>query len=210
MRFVISSAAAVFVVCSATQVWAQECAGTVQFEEDFASLDQWGGANKNFEAGGGKATLKLEVNKFWYAWNSAFAFPSADYCVDVTLTNETADPRASAAGPMFWIKDNNNFYVFVIEPSGRYWVGRMLDGKWAPNPINAKESPDIKKGTNQTNKLGVRFQGQSVTLFINGKEQTKGKLQAPLGSSYVGIFALSAEKSADTWDFTNIKVTEAK
>lgn len=95
----------------ATQAMAQDCSGTVLFEDTFASLDpSWGTGGKNFASAGGKATMSLEANNYWWAWNAAWAFPAnADVCVDVTLASETADPKLAAGGVMFWVKDNANF-----------------------------------------------------------------------------------------------------
>lgn len=56
----------------------------------------------------------------------------------------------------------------------------------------------------------MRFEGQTVTLFINGKEQSKQKLQAPGGPSYIGLYAQAAEKSANHCDFSKLKVTGVK
>lgn len=76
--------------------------------------------------------------------------------------------------------------------------------------MTTKQSADIQQGANKTNNLHVRFEGQTVTLFINGKEKNKQKLQAPGGPSYIGLYAQAAEKSADQWDFSKLKVTEVK
>jgi hypothetical protein len=197
---------------SATAALAQDCTGNVLFEDNFETFDpSWGETNKNVQGGGGKATLNADKDSYYWTWNGGFAYPTtADVCVDVTLNSDTPDANTAGAGPMFWIKDNNNFFLFAVTPDGRYWVSRRLDGKWAPNPISMKPSPDVKKGPHQTNSLHVHFEGQNVTLFVNGKEQTKIKLQSPGGSNYAGIFAQSDEKYPSTWDFTKFKVTEPK
>jgi hypothetical protein len=146
----------------------------------------------------GKATMDVEANELWWVWNSGWAFPaSADVCVDVAMGNSSADSKTPAAGVMFWVTDNANFYVFMVAPNGDYWISRRLDGKWAVNPTPTKQSADIVQGANKTNNLHVRFEGQTVTLFFNGKEQSKQKLQAP-------------EKSAIRWDFSKLKVTGVK
>jgi hypothetical protein len=194
-----------------TPVAAHACTGTALFEDAFASLDSgWGdGAGGRLKVADGKATISLPANALWWVWNSGWAFPAAvDLCVDATTLSDTADPVSSAAGLVFWVKDNGNFYVFNVSSAGTYWISRLLDGKWAKNPADAVASPDIRKGPNQTNSLRVKSDGANVAFFINGKEQTKLKLQPPGKSSYVGLFGQSAVKSADSWEFTKLKVTE--
>ena len=77
----------------------------------------------------------------------------------------------------------------MMTANGDFRVSRRLDGKWAANPVPVKQSADIQQGANKTNKLRVRFEGQTLTLFINGKEQSNQRLQAPGGSTCVGIYA---------------------
>ncbi len=89
-------------------------------------------------------------------------------------------------------------------------IATQAMAQWAMNPVATKQSADIQQGAGKTNNLHVRFEGPTVTLFINGKEQSKQKLQAPGGPSYVGIYAQAAEKSANHWDFSKLKVTEVK
>ncbi len=195
----------------ATQAMAQDCGGKALFEDAFASLDPSWGEAKNLQVAGGKATMSVEANAVWWVWNSAWAFPAnADVCVDVALQNGAADSKIPAAGVMFWVTDNANFYVFMVAPTGDYWISRLLDGKWAMNPVATKQSADVQQGAGKTNNLHVRFEGPTVTLFINGKEQSQQKLQPPSGPSYVGLYAQAEEKSANRWDFSKLKVTEVK
>ena len=204
------TASVLFLATTISSALAQECSGAVQFDDAFETLDPgWGKADEFVKASGGKLTVKAEPNLTMLAPNMAFAFTSGEVCTDLTLTNETADPRAATAGLLFWYSDKKNFYKASITPAGDLSVSRLLDGKWVTAyPYTA--SPDVKKGANQANSLAVRFEGQSVTVFVNGKEQTKLKLQPPSGQTFIGAYVGSPEESSDAWDFTKFRVTAVK
>lgn len=200
---------AVFAFSAAFTPWAAlACEGTKsQFDDDFKVADaSWGSTNENMQIGDGKLTFKLKPNDLYWSWNSSFAFTSGMVCATYKIDNDTADPKNSAAALMFWVKDNQNFYTFKMTPSGDYWIGRLLENKWVPSSIGVKNTPDVKKGKDEKNELGVRFEGQQVTLFLNGKPLTKFRAQGPDGQSFVGVYAQSAEKSADTYEFSDFKV----
>jgi hypothetical protein len=203
-----------FLVCAALlspRVAAEDCTGEVLFEEPFETLEaSWGPASETISAGDGKATLTPGINNTYWAWNTAFSLPEGELCAEVTQASDTADPKLSAAGLMFWIKDNANFYVLLIDPSGEYRVARYLDGAWAQNPLPSTPSSDLRTGNGETNSLAVRFAASTVTIFINGSEQTSLQMQAPGGASYVGIYAQSAKESADTWEFSKLRVSDLK
>lgn len=190
---------------------AADCTGNVLFDEPFNELDaSWGPASDNLWAGDGKAALKPSIDNIFWAWNTAFSLPEGELCADVTQASDTADPKLSASGLMFWIKDNANFHVLLVNAAGEYWVGRYLDGKWAQNPLPNTASSDLRTGNGETNSLAVRFAGSTVTIIINGSEQTSLQLQAPGGSSYIGIYAQSARESSDIWEFAKLRVSDLK
>lgn len=186
--------------------WA--CPGTKsQFEDDFKVADSaWGTPNENLQIGDGKLTFKLKQNDLYWSWNGAFAFTSGVACATFKILNDTADPKNSAAAIMFWVKDNQNFYTFKMSPSGDYWIGRLIDNKWVASSMGVKNAADIKKGKDATNEIGVKFDGQQVTLYLNDKELTKIRAQSPDGQSFAGVYAQSAEKSADIYEMSNFKV----
>lgn len=207
-RLLKSFAALAFAVTVAPWSSALACQGTkAQFDDDFKTADPgWGNPNETMQIGDGKLTFKMKTNDLYWSWNSSFAYSSGMVCAEFKLVGDTADPKSSAAALMFWVKDGQNFYTFKVTPSGDYWVGRLLDNKWVPSSIGVKNSPDLKKGKGDVNEIAVKFEGQQLTLYVNGKEQVKFRAQSPEGQSYAGMYAQSAEKSADTYEFSNFKV----
>jgi hypothetical protein len=192
---------------------AQDCSGAIQFDDNFATLDPgWGPADEFVKVEDGKLVLKGPDNQnagYIGVTNSAFAFSSGEFCADATLVTEPNDATKSLGGLTFWSADSKNYYQLLIGPLGEFTLSRVLDGNWArPVPIPITASADVKKGANQTNSLAVRFEGNSVVIFINGKEQTKLKLQGPRGPSNIGFAQESGTAKGDVWTFSNVRVAD--
>ena len=132
---------------------ASACRGEkVLFEDDFSFHDRsWGTASEAFEIKDGKATFKPKPNQVFWSWNPAFAFDDADVCVELTLVQSTDELR-SGAGIMFWIKDNANYFTFIIASNGYYMVRRQVGGAWLADIIgwDFKQTRSSKVRTKRT------------------------------------------------------------
>ena len=192
---------------------AAACKGDkVLFEDDFSLHDHsWGAPEPRFlELYGGKATARPKPDSSYWQWNSGFAFLDADICLTVTLI-ETTDPAKSDAGLMFWIMDNDNFFVFRIASNGKYQVIRQVGGQWAQPVIPWTDSDAIKKGPNQPNTLRLTLKGGSIAVAINDKDL--GRFQAqppPKRAGFIGLYATSGPDKPSIWRLTNLKVTNVK
>ena len=68
----------------------------------------------------------------------------------------------------------------------------------------------LKAGTEPTQQIEVRLEGQTVTVEINDKQVIKFRGQAPGRPSSIGLMAGSAPTSTDPWAFSDLKVTNIK
>ena len=181
------------------------------FDDDFTTHDLilWGKPDKSFEIKSGRAQFRPEPNHLWWSWNTIFAFDDADICVTITLI-ETTDPTRSYGGLMFWVKDNDNFYSLDIASNGYFQVRRKLAGKWTPGVLPWTQTDALKRGPNQPNKVRVSVKSQTVAVQINDTEVARFRAQPPDQPSFIGLLAASAAAKADTWNFSDLKVTDAK
>ena len=60
-------------------------------------------------------------------------------------------------------------YVFGFSCDGNYRYYRMDSGNYV-SLQNWKPTPFLKQGPNQTNKIGVRAEGDAFTIYVNGNE----------------------------------------
>lgn len=83
-----------------------------------------------------------------------------------------ARPIVSSAngyyGLLCRIQDNQNFYYFVVQPTGNYVIGKFKDGEFQPLfPEGLRTSDAIKQG-NQTNRIQADCVGNILRLHVNG------------------------------------------
>ena len=84
-------------------------------------------------------------------------FGDADYCLTVRMPNARATTTtrwpARSSGP----KDYDNYYMFMITPSGFAEITRKVNGKWI-DVIDWQHDADIKRDAGSNNVLRVRDQ----------------------------------------------------
>ena len=98
-----------------------------------------------------------------------------------------------AYGIIFRVPDletPNQGYLFAVNCEGAYslrrWNGRVGKGFWA-TLINWKYTDALFDGPNQSNIIGVKVVGRSLTLYINGK-YINNIYDATYGDGYIGVF----------------------
>jgi hypothetical protein len=98
-----------------------------------------------------------------------------------------------AYGMIFRIPDletPNQGYLFAVNCDGAYslrrWNGKTDPGFWA-TLINWKYTDALHDGVNQTNRIGVKAIGRSLSLYINDK-WVNNIYDATYGEGYIGVF----------------------
>ena len=68
--------------------------------------------------------------------------------------------------------EKGDFYLFKVSGDGYVWIGRYVDEVEDQTIIGKHwfESPAVKKGLNQTNKLRVNAESGNLIFFINDSE----------------------------------------
>ena len=111
------------------------------------------------------------------------------------------------AGPIFWQKDYDNYYMFMITPSGFAELARKHEGKWI-SVIDWRPDQNIKQQPGSNNVLRVVSKGNTITAFINDVRFAAVKGQMPDGGGRIGMRAQSEQNQVDTWKFSALKVTD--
>ncbi len=187
---------------------AMACKGDkVLFSDDFKQVDtSWGFDSPDVSVEEGKVKVKPKPNISNLLMYKAILFTNADYCITVRTPNSLSDSDNTMAGPLFWATDYDNYYMFMITPSGYAEITRKVKGKWI-DVIEWKQEPNIKRDPGAKNVLDVETDGDTITAYINDQKFASVKGQAPEGGGQIGMRAQSEKDQVDTWKFTALKVT---
>ena len=108
------------------------CKGSkVLFSDDFKQVDSsWGFDSPDVQVEEGKVKVKPQPDISNLLIYKGILFGDADYCITVRTPNLLSDHDNTMAGPIFWAKDYDNYYMFMITPSGFAELTRKVGGKW--------------------------------------------------------------------------------
>lgn len=184
--------------------------GRLLFEDKFTDHDpMWGTKDGEVKISGGEAEFDPNPGTSALRWNRAFVFSDMDACLTVRPANNTINPTASYAGLLFWVQDSRNYYQAVVAPNGYFTVARIVDGKVvAKRPVAWTKVAAVNTGSKERNTLRVTIKGPQAEIAINGKPAASFHGDPPVGASYIGMLAASADtKKGDTWTVSDLKVT---
>lgn len=205
MRLTLSAGIAAAALMAATPAFA--CGtGKVLFSDDFKQVDaSWGFDSPDVQVEEGKVKVKPQPDISNLLVYKGILFTDADYCLTVRMPNKLTDNDNTMAGPIFWAKDYDNYYMFMITPSGFAEITRKVNGKWI-DVVEWKQDADIKRPTGSQNLLEVKTDGSTISTFINGQPFASVKGQAPDGGGQIGMRAQSEKDQTDTWKFSQLQV----
>ena len=181
--------------------------GKVLFSDDFKQVDaSWGFDSPDVSVEEGKVKVKPQPDISNLLVYKGILFTDGDYCLTVRTPNKLSDNDNTMAGPIFWAKDYDNYYMFMITPSGFAEITRKVNGRWI-DVVEWKQDDNIKRATGSQNLLEVKTDGSTISTLINGQPFASVKGQAPDGGGEIGMRAQSEKNQVDTWKFSALQVT---
>ncbi len=188
---------------------ASACQGAkTLFSDNFREVDaSWGLDSPDVQVEDGKVKVKAQPDISNLLIYKGVLFSDADLCVSVRMPNVVANSDNTMAGPIFWAKDYDNYYMFMVTPSGYAELTRKAGGKWI-DVIAWRQDTNIKRDAGSTNVLQVETRGDTITAMINGAKFASVKGQGPEGGGQIGMRAQSEKDQVDTWKFSALKVTD--
>jgi hypothetical protein len=170
--------------------------GTPLFSDDFSDPESgWGKSSdekveRRYE-GGEYVILVKKDNWAAWAWGTEEMF--ADFALEAEV-RQVEGPESAKFGLVFRHRDNDNFYYFRISGSGKYQVGKQVNGEWQDiGDMKWTPSSHIKTG-GATNHLKVVCQGPQIALYVNGQHLTTVSDDS-FAEGEVGLIAETAEGS---------------
>jgi hypothetical protein len=203
MEFRTIAAALVSLAIAASPALA--CKGEEIFQDDFSSADGPWQEGPWFKITGGAVEAKLEAGKGAFFPYLGGNFKEFDACVDITnpaVKNPEAPP---VAGFGFWIKDYSNMTLVLSVPLGAMFALRATNGRvLTASPVRKHDA--IKTAPGATNTYRVTVKGGNVTFYAN--DQRVGAFKGTPDDTVMGFYAESERDQANTWKFSNFKLTE--
>ena len=174
---------------------AHACQGAkTLFTDNFKEVDaSWGLDSPDVSVEDGKVKVKAQPDISNLLIYKGLLFTDADYCLNIRMPNVVSNSDNTMAGPIFWAKDYDNYYMFMITPSGYAELTRKVDGKWL-DVIPWRADSNIKRDAGTTNTVQVETNGDTITAMINGAKFAAVKGQMPDGGGQVGMRAQSEKE----------------
>lgn len=201
-------AASMFVICLFFVIGAPNLGAAqgqqVLFEDNFTTLDPgWGLPGEFMRAEQNRLILTPEDSQCRTRLYQGDVFDDFDYQVKIRMAKKVGPMVLS--GVVFWAKDYDNRYDFVVNQAGQFAITRHTGKRTLPLQ-SWTDSPAIKKGEGETNLFRVVAKGNQVTLFVNGTQVYALKGFPPPGGSLIGFIGCSSQGSRNVFEISGLKV----
>ncbi len=182
--------------------------GDPTFQDTFKNSDNWGlTADKHsdmFIQDGNLVMKAFNADQF-DSW--ALTWPkTANFYIELTATPETCGGLDRYGLMLRAKRDASVGYLFGFSCDGRYSF-RKWDGVKYTRDVDWTKNSAILKGADQTNRLGVKAEGDHFTLYANGVKLTDFH-DASYSTGYFGVFIAAAETANFTTNASEIDYWE--
>jgi hypothetical protein len=169
----------------------------VVFEDRFdANIHQWleeSTSDYSFEVKEGKYIIEQKTEGGRFASRPIAINQTDDFKIECTL-QKINGINGYAYGPVWGLKDYNNYHYFWITGDGRFVVGKIENGKFIDTISWAEPNIPINK-FNSTNRLTIKKERDQVQYFINDNFVGKTRFE-PFFGSFVGFFVWNKQRIA--------------
>lgn len=184
--------------------------GTVVYSDDFHSMGSgWGSPNKTGFVKDGVMEFSSDPERAHTRFNTevrerSFS-PRALIRAELTLPSPVG--KNHSGGPMFWVKDNDEYYNFLIDGAGRFAVFRRKDGKFI-SLVNWTNASAIETADGALNRLEIVDEGFNAYLLINGLMVTHLSVPQIGSADKIGLYCQSVDKAGATCRFSRFEISE--
>lgn len=105
------------------------------------------------------------------------------------------------------IRDEQNFYYFVIQSDGEYAIGKKKNGQFLSFFTERMESNAVKQG-NQTNRLQADCTGNTLRFYVNDVKLAE-VTDTEFSSGFSGLVAVALDTQGLEVIFNNFLITTA-
>lgn len=134
-----------------------------------ASNDELTSVNSDWSSGSScqfsPAGLQVSVAQATSIQNCYKSGQFGESAYQVTMSISQGD----CGGLNFRRADNQNYNIFEVCQNGTYDLSQLVGNQWKSLYSTNHSSPAIKQGLNQQNVIAVTIQGDTVNMYVNGK-----------------------------------------
>ncbi len=184
--------------------------GTVVYSDDFHAMEPgWGSPNKTGFVKDGVMEFSSDPERAHFRMNTdvrerSFS-PRALIRAELTLPSPVG--KNHSGGPMFWVKDTDEYYNFLIDGAGRFAVFRRKDGKFI-SLVNWTNASAIETADGALNRLEIVDEGFNAYLLINGLMVTHLPVPQIGSADKIGLYCQSVDKAGATCRFSRFEISE--
>lgn len=129
---------------------------------------QFDNGNTRVSLEGGHLALTGINADGWLGWSLTFSRKPADFRLEAVFTSQACS-GSDISGLVFRAPDTDSGYFFGVTCDGRYSLhARDLADDADSTLIGLTTGAGIVTGSNQANRLGVRAEGDRISLYANG------------------------------------------
>ncbi len=173
--------------------------GNPTFTDTFESDQNWSLARDKhsdmYVRGGNLVMIALNADR-WDSWALTWPKTTPNFYVEMTATPQECSGLDHYGMILRANADATHGYLFSFSCDGNYSF-KIWDGKKTTKLVDWTSSSAILKGANQTNRLGVKAEGTTFTLYANGTLLTE-VTDKTYDTGHFGVLI----GAADTSDFT--------
>jgi hypothetical protein len=157
-----------------------------------SSDSQWSSASACQASSNGYQVSIAQLNELEYCSQLAGTFGDSAYQVTMNIK------QGDCGGLIFRHIDNNNYFLFEVCQDGTYNLDAYVNNQWSYLYPKTHSSSAIQQGLNKQNVIAITVQGDTVNMYVNGKQIDTGTDQDLTSSKFSqGGIGLIADDTAD-------------
>jgi hypothetical protein len=167
--------------------------------------------NENTAVVAGDGSLRLigKTANGWLGWSLTYAQSSADFYLEGIFKTGTCS-GGDISGLVFRANKENAGYFFGFTCDGRYNLyARDFNNNTNTEIVSLKSNAAILTGSGQTNRIGVKAEGNKIALYANGVLMEELSNDTYM-SGYFGPFIAANETAGFTVDLDQISLWKLK
>lgn len=157
--------------------------------------------------------LMTNLSKVAAGWRMPLLGQQVDTYIELTANSGTCSGKDSYGiifrVPILQAPDQG--YLYQVTCDGYYrlwkWDGTVGEKGLAISLLNWKQSDKINKGSDQTNRLGVKVVGSKITIYMNGVELGSAS-DGSFSAGFIGAFVRSGGEPNYTAKLDEMKYWE--
>ncbi len=185
---------------------AEDCDGSEIYLEDHFddNLTNWPEDGQHTVVRDGRYYVTPDIgSNSWRTKLGGWGFSDGEFCVDVRFEKNGGDYMG--AGFLFWVEDWDNNFNALLFTDRDVWIRRENDAEYHTIKL-IDQAAALDPSIGVDNRLMLRSEGNVLTVFVNGTQVFKARVQKPAGDTEFGFFVYGRDGENQA-SFDNVMFT---